>query len=167
VSLTGDEAQVFLRSGAAVLGIGKDRFAAGSAVEEKFRPDVMILDDGFQHWRLSRDLDFILVDALDPFGGGQVFPLGRLREPLEALSRANVFVITRTEQGAVMRGLSPSSANTTRLLQSFGHGSRPSAGSIARRRTPRSERLAAHARNCFLWTGKPKQLLAPRLSHLN
>ena len=97
VALTGDEAQIFLRSGVAPVGIGKDRSAAGRAVEEKFRPDVLILDDGFQHWRLARDLDIVLVDALDPFGGGELFPLGRLREPLGALSRAGAFVITRTE----------------------------------------------------------------------
>ena len=42
----------------------------------------MLLDDGFQHVRLARNLDVVLIDALNPFGGGEVFPLGRLREPV-------------------------------------------------------------------------------------
>ena len=58
--------------------------------------DCAILDDGFQHWRLERDLDIVLLDALDPFGGGCLLPAGRLREPAAALRRAHVVVITRS-----------------------------------------------------------------------
>jgi tetraacyldisaccharide 4'-kinase len=105
VARTGDEAQILLRSGVAPLGIGADRFASGRALEERFHPDVILLDDGFQHGRLRRDLDVVLVDALDPFGGGDVFPLGRLREGLPALARADVFVITRAERGRSYAGI--------------------------------------------------------------
>jgi tetraacyldisaccharide 4'-kinase len=56
-----------------------------------------ILDDGFQHRRLARDLDIVLVDATAPFGYGHVLPMGLLREPLSALWRADMVVITRTE----------------------------------------------------------------------
>ena len=56
------------------------------------------MDDGFQHRRLARDLDIVLIDALQPWGGGCVLPAGRLREPLSSLRRAEVFVITRTNQ---------------------------------------------------------------------
>ena len=105
VARTGDEAQILLRSGVAPLGIGADRFAAGRALEDRFHPDVIILDDGFQHGRLFRDLDVVLVDALDPFGGGDVFPLGRLREGPPALARADVFVITRAERGRSYAGI--------------------------------------------------------------
>jgi tetraacyldisaccharide 4'-kinase len=94
---TGDEPQLFVRSGLAPVGIGRDRFAAGSALLRQFGPDVLLLDDGFQHRRLARDLDVVLLDALNPFGGGAVFPIGRLREPLPALARAQVILITRTE----------------------------------------------------------------------
>jgi tetraacyldisaccharide 4'-kinase len=55
-----------------------------------------VLDDGFQHLKLSRDVDVVLVDATDPFGGGMVLPAGRLREPLSALRRADIVVITRS-----------------------------------------------------------------------
>jgi tetraacyldisaccharide 4'-kinase len=70
-------------------------------LEQEFGIDVIVLDDGFQHVRLDRRLDILLVDALDPFGGGYVLPLGRLREPLAGLSRADIFVVTRSESGRV------------------------------------------------------------------
>jgi 3-deoxy-D-manno-octulosonic-acid transferase len=95
VSFTGDEAQIFVQSGHAHSGIGADRFVTGRLLEEKYRPDIFLLDDGFQHTRLRRDLDLVLIDALNPFGGGAVFPLGNLREPVSALSRAGAFVIMR------------------------------------------------------------------------
>lgn len=99
VSRTGDEAQILLRAGVAHIGIGADRYETGAMVERELHPSVFLLDDGFQHWRLHRELDIVLVDALEPFGGGEVFPRGRLREPLEGLARAHAFVITRTEPG--------------------------------------------------------------------
>ncbi len=102
VEQTGDEAQIFLRSGLAAVGIGPERVATGKLLHERFGVDALILDDGFQHLRLDRQLDVVLIDALDPLGGGGVFPLGRLREPLEALRRAGVIVITRTAQGRAL-----------------------------------------------------------------
>jgi tetraacyldisaccharide 4'-kinase len=57
--------------------------------------DVVVLDDGFQHLRLERDLDLVLIDAGDPWGGGRLPPLGRLREPLTALRRASAVLITK------------------------------------------------------------------------
>jgi len=97
VSQTGDEPQIFLRRGVAPVGIGADRFDTGQMLQERFGADVLILDDGFQHVRLDRQVDIVLIDALAPFGGGEVFPLGRLREPPAALIRAGVIVITRSE----------------------------------------------------------------------
>lgn len=96
--VTGDEAQILLRTGVAHLGISADRYAAGQRIEKDLRSDVFLLDDGFQHARLHRDLDIVLIDSLDPFAGGAVVPLGRLREPVEALSRANVVILTRAER---------------------------------------------------------------------
>ncbi len=105
VERTGDEAQILLRSGAAHLGIGADRYRTGQQLERELAPSVMILDDGFQHWRLARDLDIVLIDALDPFASGAVFPLGRLREPLGQLARADAFVLTRCYRGAPLAGI--------------------------------------------------------------
>ncbi len=98
--LTGDEAQIYVRAGIGPVGIGVDRAGAGRLIEERFGPDVFLLDDGFQHWRLARSLDIVVLDALDPFGGGEAIPLGRLREPLVALSRADAIVVARTAPGS-------------------------------------------------------------------
>ena len=105
VALTGDEAQIFVRRGVAHLGIDSDRYRAGRRLEETLNPGVFVLDDGFQHRKLKRDVDLVLIDSLDPFGGGEVFPLGRLREPLENLSRASAFILTRAEPGRQTGGI--------------------------------------------------------------
>ena len=105
VQQSGDEPQLFLNSGVAPVGIGADRFLTGKLIEEKFGVDVHILDDGFQHLRLARQVDIVLIDGLDPFRGGDVFPLGRLREPLRQLARADLFVITRAECAPAMAAI--------------------------------------------------------------
>jgi tetraacyldisaccharide 4'-kinase len=94
---TGDEAQIFIQSGLAPVGIGANRLDSGMRLLRQFGAGVLVLDDGFQHRKLRRNLDIVLIDALDPFGGGDVFPLGRLREPKAGLSRAGLVVITRCE----------------------------------------------------------------------
>jgi tetraacyldisaccharide 4'-kinase len=96
VAQTGDEAQMFIRRGVAHVGIGPNRYEVGRKMEQQLHPGVFLLDDGFQHFGLKRDRDIVLIDALDPLGGG-MFPLGRLREPISALARATAIVITRAE----------------------------------------------------------------------
>lgn len=75
--------------------IGTDRYAAGLLAQEKLNPDVFILDDGFQHLRLHRDLNILLMDCRAPFGNGRMLPAGLLREPESALKRADLVVYTR------------------------------------------------------------------------
>lgn len=72
----------------------RDRIAAARAAAER-GADVVVLDDGFQHRRLARDLDIVAVDATDPFGAGRLFPRGLLREPLAGIARARAVVLTR------------------------------------------------------------------------
>jgi tetraacyldisaccharide 4'-kinase len=72
-----------------------DRIAAAKEVVQKNLGDVVVLDDGFQHRRLHRDLDILLLDATDPFGGGRLLPRGFLREPTSSLKRAHAVVMTR------------------------------------------------------------------------
>lgn len=60
--------------------------------------DVVVLDDGFQHRRLERDLDLVLLDAGDPWAGGRLPPLGRLREPLRSLQRASAVLVTKVPE---------------------------------------------------------------------
>lgn len=105
VEATGDEAQIYVQSGVAAVGIGADRVRVGRKMEERFRPDLFLLDDGFQHRRLARNLDIVLIDALDPFGGGALPPAGRLREAPGALARAGLVVITRAARGREYAGL--------------------------------------------------------------
>ena len=62
--------------------------------------DVLVLDDGFQHRRLARDLDIVLIDALDPWGAGHLLPRGLLREPCSSLKRADLVILTRADQCA-------------------------------------------------------------------
>jgi len=88
-------------------GQDPDRLRAGLALQD--RVDCYVLDDGFQHLPLHRDADVVLVDATAPFGGGWCPPAGRLREPLSALGRASLVILTRAdlvtreELGATMR----------------------------------------------------------------
>lgn len=81
----------------AVIGVGADRFAVGRRLEAEGAPDVFVLDDGFQHLRLARDLDILLIDAAQPLFDACPLPLGRLREPVSGLRRADAVVLTRTE----------------------------------------------------------------------
>ena len=92
----GDEPCLLARrvSGLIVV-IGSDRYQAGLMALERFRPDLLLLDDGFQHIRLHRDLNILLLDATRPFGNGWTLPLGMLREPRTALKRADLALFTR------------------------------------------------------------------------
>ena len=73
-----------------------DRVVAAQQAAEKFC-EIILLDDAFQHRRLHRDLDIVLIDALEPFGFDHLLPRGLLREPLTALQRAHVLVLSRAD----------------------------------------------------------------------
>jgi tetraacyldisaccharide 4'-kinase len=77
--------------------VGRKRYQAALLALQRFSPDVVVLDDGFQHLPLKRDLDIVLVDAGNPFGNGKLFPAGILREPMNALERAHAVLITKTD----------------------------------------------------------------------
>ncbi len=99
-AVAGDEALVIARNlPEALVTVGKNRARAGRWVESWSPVDVHLLDDGFQHRKLGRCLDLVLVDVTNPFGGGWMVPSGQLREPLEALGRADAVVLTRTRPG--------------------------------------------------------------------
>jgi tetraacyldisaccharide 4'-kinase len=74
---------------------GACRYAAGLAAWEQVKPDIFLLDDGFQHLQLHRDLNLVLLDANSPFGNGCLLPRGPLREPLAALNAAHAIILTR------------------------------------------------------------------------
>ena len=77
--------------------VGQNRIACGHQFLQNNEADVFILDDGFQYWRLYRDLDVVLVDTANPWGNGQLIPRGILREPLRQLSRAQAVILTKTD----------------------------------------------------------------------
>lgn len=81
------------------ISVGKDRVKAIKRSLKCFSPEVIILDDGFQHWRVKRDLDILLIDATCPFGNGRLMPGGILREPVKNIKRADIFFITRRHLG--------------------------------------------------------------------
>ncbi len=91
-----------------LFGVGKDRYAEGKRLQSA-GVDIFLLDDGFQHLRLARDVDIVLVDSTRPLHQQSILPAGRLREPRSALHRADLVVFTRTDQ----------SAPTVRAIQKF------------------------------------------------
>jgi tetraacyldisaccharide 4'-kinase len=85
------------------LGVGADRYAAGRVLAAR-GVEWFVLDDGFQHLRLARDADVVLLDATDPFGEG-LLPAGRRREPKTALKRSDVVVITRSSHAPAVEAV--------------------------------------------------------------
>ena len=97
----GDEAYLMAKMMPGVpVVIGKNRDVTGSYAVEKLNAEVIIMDDGYQHWQLERDLDIVLVDTLNLFGNGNLLPRGILREPLSHLNRADLFLFTKSDQSS-------------------------------------------------------------------
>lgn len=99
----GDEAYLMAKTlpGIPVI-IGKNRAVTGKYAVDKLNAEVIIMDDGYQHWHLERDLDVVLVDTLNMFGNGCVLPRGTLREPLQNLDRGDMFLFTKTDQSSIL-----------------------------------------------------------------
>lgn len=93
-----------------------DRYRGGRVAEERFDVDVHLLDDGFQHWTLARDVDIVTLDVTQPLSDRELLPVGRQREPCSALARADLIVLTRTELAdpraveSLVREINPSAA---------------------------------------------------------
>jgi tetraacyldisaccharide 4'-kinase len=95
----GDEPLMLARSVPDIpIIVNKGRFDAGRRAEQCFSSDVLVLDDGYQHLPLARDLNILLIDATDTFGGFEMPPFGRLREPLYGLKRADAVIVTRADR---------------------------------------------------------------------
>lgn len=89
----------------AVIVADADRVSAANWAYERFGPTHFILDDGFQHRKVKRDLDIVCIDATNPCGNGRILPAGSLRESFSGLSRASAIVITRAELASDLKGL--------------------------------------------------------------
>lgn len=95
---TSDEIELmkFRLQNRVAFGVGKNRFLEGRRLEAQQPVDIFLLDDGFQHLQLARDLDILLMDSSRPLRNEFLLPSGRLREPLSAIHRADVVIFTRT-----------------------------------------------------------------------
>jgi tetraacyldisaccharide 4'-kinase len=94
---TSDEIQLMKQRlrGRVAFGVGKDRFAEGQRIEQQRSVDVFLLDDGFQHLPLARDLDILMLDGSHKLKEQWLLPSGVLREPISACRRADILVVTR------------------------------------------------------------------------
>jgi tetraacyldisaccharide 4'-kinase len=135
----------------------RDRVAAAQQAIREFQSHVLLLDDGFQHRRLGRDLDIVLLDALEPFGFEHVFPRGTLREPLAGLARANVVCLSRAdaiskpERNAIRQRVSQITPNA--IWCEAAHA--PSKLVNARGESQPLEFLASHRVAAFCGIGNP------------
>lgn len=77
--------------------VGRDRRVTGQVAIDRFKPQILLLDDGFQYYQLQRDLDIVLLNGADPFEGGWLLPAGNLREPVGHVRRADALVLTGVE----------------------------------------------------------------------
>ena len=102
-----DEVELLKRrlGGKVVFGIGPDRFASGSRLETQQKVDVFLLDDGFQHLQLARNLDIVMVDGSRKLENEWLLPAGFLREPISACRDADILVVTRKAEGSTIKAL--------------------------------------------------------------
>jgi tetraacyldisaccharide 4'-kinase len=126
---TSDEIELMKNrlQGRVLFGVGKDRYAEGKRLESS-GIDIFLLDDGFQHLRLARDLNILLLDSTRPLQQEWILPAGRLRESRSALGRADIVLFTRTEQSknaaSTLKSFPqmPDYSSTTKLLGFRQHG---------------------------------------------
>ncbi len=101
VNNTGDEPMLMAQKMKEIpIIIGKNRYKSGIMAEKKFDPEIFLLDDGFQHLKLERDLNILLLNGDRPFGNGKIFPAGILRESLTSIKRADIIVVTKTDNSS-------------------------------------------------------------------
>lgn len=95
---SGDEADMLAHQLSDIpIIVGKHRYLTGEVAIDLYKSDVIILDDGFQHRQLARDLDILTIDATQPHGTGSLLPIGTLREPKSSIKRADIIILTHTD----------------------------------------------------------------------
>jgi tetraacyldisaccharide 4'-kinase len=95
---SGDEPLLIAKSvPKTIVIVGADRYNSALMFGSEANPDVYVLDDGFQHWKIKRDLDIVCINAANPFGNGMLIPSGILREKPKSLKRADVIVVTNCD----------------------------------------------------------------------
>jgi tetraacyldisaccharide 4'-kinase len=136
---------------------GRDRVALAQVAVEELESEILILDDGFQHLRLRRDLDIVLIDATAPWGHGYLFPRGLLREPPRSLRRAGLAMLTRCDlvSADIVQGIRQRINHLAPELPMAETTHRPAAWINAQKSTQPVEYL--HGKNCagFCGIGNP------------
>ena len=127
-------------------GIGTNRLEKGRELETR-GVDCFILDDGFQHLQLARDVNIAMIDATKPFGGGHLLPSGRLREPVSALRRADIVVIHRAESAPAIN------ARIRRYSSAITYFSQAKLLGIEANRAPTNGGVEAKPKNFFAFCG--------------
>ena len=111
--IIGDEAAMLFKNlGDVPVIVDADRIRAANKAIRDYKVDKVILDDGFQQWRIRKDLEIVAIDAVNPFGNRHMLPRGILREPLSSLKRADIFVLTKVN-------FSPDVRKTEDILRSI------------------------------------------------
>ncbi|TRZ96503.1 tetraacyldisaccharide 4'-kinase [bacterium] len=106
-AVLGDEAYMLAKNlGDIPVIVDADRVRGANLALSRYHPDILVLDDGLQQWRMKKDLEIITIDAVNPFGNHRLIPRGILREPLSALKRAGIFILTKTDLVPDTEGLS-------------------------------------------------------------
>jgi tetraacyldisaccharide 4'-kinase len=103
---TSDEIELLKRrlGGKVLFGVGPDRFTSGSRLESDNAIDIFLLDDGFQHLQLARDLDIVMLDGSRKLRDEWLLPAGPLREPIAACRRADILVVSRKFERPAIEG---------------------------------------------------------------
>jgi tetraacyldisaccharide 4'-kinase len=155
---SGDEPFLLARNllGTAAVIANPDRLAAGEWASKNFHTECFVLDDGFQHLRLARDLDIVAIDATNPWGNGSLLPYGRLREPRGSLSRADCVVITRAEQVKDLSSLKAEVLQFARGIPIFSSRMTTSAIRTLNGETVERESLRSKALGAFCGLGNPE-----------
>ena len=149
----GDEAFMLAKNLPSVAVIvGQDRFRSGELAIRDLGAQTLILDDGFQHLALQRDLDVVLIDAAEPFGYGHLFPRGLLREPLMELSRADLLVIIHRPESNNLEGIRESLRRYNRRAPIF-HGKRRPLFLVAIPEESRQELEVIRGKRCAAFSG--------------
>nr|MBP7377341.1 tetraacyldisaccharide 4'-kinase [Pyrinomonadaceae bacterium] len=137
-----------------------DRVSAGEWARRKFGVTTFILDDGFQHRKVKRDLDIVCIDSTDPFGGGKMLPAGRLREQKVGLDRADVVIVTRANLGSGIAVLRSSIADLNPETQIFTSETAISGvvdlKDIQSKRRPTQREIKEHKVFAFCGIGNPE-----------
>jgi tetraacyldisaccharide 4'-kinase len=147
--VAGDEPYLIARrAGGVAVVVGADRYAAGLVAEEQNLGNLFILDDGFQHRRLFRDVDLVTIDPAEWAAGEKLFPYGRWREPREAIQRADAAIVQASEVD--LPGLSIPTFRIETVLDGIYKGNEP----------VRMDTLRNRAITAFAGIAKPHRFFA-------